>query len=139
MKTMGNYLQTDVTWYIYRRSLSTDAWVPEPLQSWHGIAEEDAYSQFKHEIYTFALAKHREYEDTKAIYLYQGNQRIVKALFDSETKQMQVWSTVIRQWLAAPEKLSQGRYPVHEKEFFNTYLKKHAWINAQTVTFVHQE
>lgn len=136
---MGNYLQTDDAWYVYRRSLSTDDWIPEPLQTWNKTTKEDALSQFKHEVYTFALAKHREYTDTKSIYLYHGNQRIMKALFDSETKQVEVWSTSIRQWLSLPEKLSSERYPKREQEFFNTYVKKHAWINAQTVTFVHQE
>tara|TARA_B110000093_G_scaffold97328_1_gene104931 strand:- start:492 stop:902 length:411 start_codon:yes stop_codon:yes gene_type:complete len=136
---MGNYLQTDATWYVYRRSLSTDDWIHDPLQSWSGINEEDAYSQFKHEVYSFALAKHTEYEDTKAIYLYCGGQRIAKALVDYETKQVEVCSSSIRQWLASPEKLAKQRYPEHEKEFFNTYLKKHAWKNTQTVTFVHQE
>lgn len=135
---MGNYLQTDATWYVYRRSLSTDDWIHDPLQSWSGITEKDAHSQFKHEVYSFALARHTEYEDTKAIYLYCGNQRIAKALLDSETKQVEVWSTSVRQWLAAPEKLSTGRYPEHQKDFFKQYQKKYAWVNAQTVTFVHQ-
>ena len=61
---MGNYIQSDMTWYVYRRALSSDAWIPAPLQTWGGITEDEALSKFKHEVFTFALAKHKEYEDT---------------------------------------------------------------------------
>jgi hypothetical protein len=136
---MGNYLGTDLTWYVYRRSLSTDEWIQTALQSWSGITEEDAISQFKHEVFTFALLKHTEYEDTKAIYLYHGSMRVAKALLDPETKQVEVWSSFIRQWIAAVETLAAQRYPKHEKEFFSKYVDKPAWITAQTITFVHKE
>jgi hypothetical protein len=136
---MGNYIQSDMTWYVYRRALSSDAWIPAPLQTWGGITEDEALSKFKHEVFTFALAKHKEYEDTKAIYLYRGNHRIVKALLDPETKQIEIWSPSIRQWLASEEKLAAQRYPKHEKAFFAKYLEKYAWINQQTITFVHKE
>lgn len=136
---MGNYIGTDMTWYVYRRSLSTDAWVPAPLQTWGGISEDDALSQFKHEIFTFALGKHTEYEDTKSIYLYRGSTRIVKAHLDPETKQVEVWSPYIRQLLSVEESLAAQRYPKHEKLFFSKYLTKYAWINPQTITFVHKD
>jgi hypothetical protein len=137
---MGNYLGgTDITWLVYRRALSSDEWVQAPLQTWGGITEEDALSQFKHEVYTFALSKHKDYEDTKAIYLYHGNTRIAKALLDPETKQIEVWSISIRQWLSNKEKLAAQRYPENEKTFYNNYHKKPAWKDAQTITFVHKE
>jgi len=136
---MGNYLQTDVTWYVYRRVLSTDEWVPEPLQKWTATTLEDALSQFKHEAYTFALGKHTGYVDTKAIYLYQGATRIAKVLLDMDSGQLEVWSTSIREWLASEEKLAPKRYPLLEKSFFTTYVKQHAWINTQSVTFVKKE
>jgi len=139
MISMGNFLETDETWYVYRRALSTDEWIPTALQSWGGVSPEDALSQFKHEVYTYALSKHTEYEDTKAIYLYHGNQRIVKAGLDPETRQVEVWSSSIREWLTSVEKLSPNRYPENEKAFFNKYVKEHAWINSQTITFVHKE
>tara|TARA_B100000780_G_C21066861_1_gene429070 strand:+ start:625 stop:1032 length:408 start_codon:yes stop_codon:yes gene_type:complete len=133
---MGNYLSTDVTWYVYRRALSTDEWVSVPLQSWTGIDYQLALRRFKHETYSFALGKHVEYTDTKAIYLYNGNVRIVKALLDPETSQLEIWSTAIREWLSLEEKLAPQRYPLLETEYFSKYVKKHAWINTQTVTFV---
>ena len=136
---MGNYLQTDVTWYTYRRVLSTDEWVPEPLQKWTATTLEDALSQFKHEAYTFALGKHTEYTDTKAIYLYQGTTRVAKVLLDVDSGQLEVWSTSIREWLASEEKLAPKRYPLLEKSFFTTYVKQHAWLNTQSVTFVKKE
>ena len=136
---MGNFLESDETWYIYRRALSTDEWIAAALQNWGGVSIEDALSRFKHEVYTYTLSKHTEYEDTKAIYLYRGNQRIAKAGLDPETKQVQVWSSSIREWLTSVEKLSPNRYPEYEKAFFNKYVKEHAWINSQTITFVHKE
>lgn len=136
---MGNTLHTDVSWYVYRRALSTDEWVKEPLHRWTAISMADAISQFKHEAYTFALAKHVEYEDTKAIYLYQGNARVAKALLDVETNQLELWSTSIREFLACPEKLAPKRYPMLEKAFFEKYVEQYAWINTQSVTFVRKK
>lgn len=136
---MGNVLQTDVTWYVYRRVLSTDEWVAEPLQKWTAITLETALARFKHEMYTFSLSKHVEYEDTKAIYLYQGSARVAKALLDPETSQVKIWSTSIREWLSMAEELAPKRYPLLERNFFATYVKQHAWINTQTITFIKKE
>ena len=136
---MGNVIGTDMTWYIYRRVLSTDEWVYAPLQCWTGIDNEQALKQFKHEVYTFALGKHVEYEDTKSIYLYRGSTRVGKALVDPDTRQVEVWSVSIREWLACEENLAHQRYPLHEKAFFSKFHNEHAWINALTVTFVRRE
>jgi len=135
---MGNYLQSDMTWYIYRRALSTDEWVSTPLQCWKVSSSEDALAMFKHEVYSFVLRKHTEYEDTKSIYLYQGNIRIAKAHIDTESKQVEIWSTAIREWLASVEKLPPERYPVQEDPFFSKYLKRHAWVSSQAITFVYK-
>ena len=136
---MGNYLSSDMNWHVYRRALSTDEWTPAALQTWGALSLEDALSQFKHEVFTFALSKHTEYEDTKAIYLYHGNHRIAKAQLDSETKQLEVWSTSIREWLNCSEMLASQRYPKYETTFFSKYVKEYAWMNTQTITFVHKE
>lgn len=136
---MGNYIYRDISWYVYRRVLSSDSWVQAPLQTWSGKTLEDALALFKHEVYTFALARHTEYEDTKAIYLYNGNMRIAKALLDPETKQITVWSSSIREFVNSSEKLAPQRYPEHENTFFERYSKKHAWVNPQTITFVHKD
>ena len=136
---MGNTLSSDVTWYLYRRCLSSDSWVQAPLQCWPGTSMEDALKQFKHEVYTFALGRHKEYEDTKSIYLYQGTTRIAKCHLDPETRQLEVWSTAIREWLASEEKLAPQRYPVYEKVFFQKYVKQHAWVSPQSITFVCKE
>ena len=136
---MGNILSTDITWYLYRRCLSTDEWVAAPLQCWPGNSLEEVLSFFKHEVYTFALSRHKEYSDTKSIYLYQGSTRIAKAHLDQETRQLEVWSVSIREWLASPETLAPQRYPLLEKAFFGKYVKQHAWVNPQTVTFVRKD
>ena len=71
--------------------------------------------------------------------MYHGSTRIAKALLDPETKQIEVWSTSIRQWLSSKEKLATQRYPENEKTFYINYHKKPAWKDAQTITFVHKE
>ena len=133
---MGNYLQGESTWYVYRRVLSTDEWVSTPLQEWPGIDMETALSRFKHEAYSFALSKHVEYADTKSIYLYSGRTRVSKAYIDPENKQLEVWSTSIREWLASKEELAPQRYPLLEVEFFSKHVHKHAWIDTQSITFI---
>ena len=99
----------------------------------------DAIAQFKHEAYSFSLSKHVEYEDTKAIYLYQGSARVAKALLDVETSQLELWSTSIRELLASPEKLAPKRYPLLEAAFFEKYVKQYAWVDTQSVTFVRKK
>ena len=133
---MGNYLQTETTWYVYRRCLTTDEWVSTALQEWHNITLEIALKRFKHEVYTFALGKHVEYSDTKSIYLYNGKTRVAKAHQDSESGQMDIWSTSIREWLVSTEELAPQRYPLLEVDFFSKHVQKHAWIDTQTITFV---
>jgi len=133
---MGNYLQTDQTWYVYRRVLSTDEWSSAPLQVWSGIEQDVALARFKHEAYAFALSKHVDYEDTKSIYLYQGSTRMAKVHFDVQTCQVEIWSSSIREWLACEEKLAKSRYPLLLSAFHQKYYKKYAWVNTQTVTFL---
>lgn len=133
---MGNYLTNDSNWHIYRRALSTDEWVNVPLQKWPGIEPDEALSRFKHEAFSFALAKHTEYVDTKAIYLYNGNSRVAKALLDPESGQLQIWSTAIRQWLNLEEKLAPKRYPLLQTEYFSKYVQKYAWIDTQSIAYV---
>ena len=133
---MGNYIQSDANWYVYRRVLSTDQWVAKPTQIWGNISQEDALSFFKHEAYTFVLSQHVDYEDTKSIYLYNGSSRVAKVHLDPSSGQVEIWSTAIREWLGCEEKLPKRRYPILRDTFHEQYVKKHAWINTQTITFI---
>lgn len=134
---MGNYFSQDQTFYVYRRTLTTDVWVSTPLHTW-ATTLEDALSQFKHETFSFSLAKHKEYADTKAIYLYCGSERIAKTMVEQDTNQVTVWSTSIREWLTSNEKLTPDRYPLMNAVFFKRYSNKHAWINQQTIVYVQK-
>jgi len=136
---MGNYLQTNVVWYVYRRTLNTDQWISEPVQVWEGIVEDDALGQFKHEAWAFSLGKYDYKEDTKAIYLYCGSERVAKVLLDQETGQVNVWSTKIREWVQRDEKLAKLRYPIQEANFFKLYHKNYAWADPQTISFVKKD
>lgn len=135
---MGNF-QTDLNWYVYRRAQSTDEWIKKPLHHWGDIQLDEALARFKHEVYTFVLEKHMSYEDTKTIYLYQGSERIAKAFLNKETKQLEIRSSSIREWLTCTENVSQKRMPPYKDSFFKLYLDKHTWIDPQTVAFASKE
>jgi hypothetical protein len=110
--------------------------VSKPTQTWGNIGQDDALSRFKHEAYAFVLGKHVDYEDTKSIYLYLGSTRVAKVHLDPSSGQVEVWSAAIREWIACEEKLPQKRYPMLMDAFRAKYVKQHAWINTQTITFV---
>lgn len=137
-KHMGNTLQTDTNWYIYRRHLSTDEWCKTPLHTWSDIQLDDALCRFKHEIFTYALSRHIQYEDSKAIYLYQGNTRVCKASLCPDTKQIEIWSTSIREWLTCKEQICSTKYPPYMTDFFKKYTSNHTWINTQTIAFAYK-
>ena len=132
---MGNHLQTDTNWYVYRRVLSTDEWVYNPVRQWNDILLEEALSCFKHEVYTFALDKDMSYADSKAIYLYHGTERVSKASIDRENHQLEIWSKSVREWLTCSEQTSSSRTPKYATSFFKQFVANHAWLNPQTIVF----
>lgn len=136
--TMGNHLQTDTQWYVYRRVLSTDKWVYDPVHQWNDILLEEALSRFKHEVYTFALGTDISYADSKAIYLYHGHVRVAKACVNLENHQLELWSKSIREWLTCPEQVSNKPSPKYATSFFKKFVAKHAWLNPQTIAFPHK-
>ena len=138
---MGNYLalNNDVVWYVYRRTLQTDQWVKEPIQVWEGQEASVALRLFKHEVYAFSLGKYDYKDDTKAIYLYRGNERIAKVLLNRETNQVNVWSTMIREWVESEEQLPKLRYPVQQPNFLKRYHQKFAWLDSQTISYIQKE
>ena len=136
--TMGNHLQTDTQWYVYRRVLSTDQWVYEPVHQWNDIPLEEALSRFKHEVYTFALDADMSYVDSKAIYLYHGHVRVAKVWMNLENQQLELWSNSIREWLTCSEQVSKEPSPNYATSFFKKFVAKHAWLNPQTIAFPHK-
>lgn len=136
---MGGYVSTNDTWFVYRRSFETDTWINEALQTWEGVTVGVALSHFKHEAYAFSLGKYDYKEDTKCIYLYKGNDRVAKVLYDRETEQIIVWSSMIREWIKCEESLPKLRYPIQQANFFRTFHTKFAWVNSQTITFVKKD
>jgi|TARA_B110000091_G_scaffold204012_1_gene238205 hypothetical protein len=132
---MGNTLQNDKNWYIYRRHLSTDEWCHTPLHTWSDIPLDEALSLFKHEVFTYALSRHVQYEDCKSIYLYHGFTRVGKASLCPKTTQLEVYSTSIREWLTCKEQLSSTKSPPYLTAFFQKYTSSHTWLNTQTIAF----
>ena len=104
---MGNTLISDDKFYIYKRQLSSDVLISDPVHTLTNITEVEALSIFKHETYCFGL-NNSQYIDTKAIYLYHGSTRIGKAIIKSENKQLEIWSSAIRQYLQCEEKSQNG-------------------------------
>ena len=136
---MGQLLSTfQDQWYVYKRIRSTDHWSKEPTKQWEGISLEDALKYFKHETWAFALEKYPEYENTKAIYLYNGNTRVAKSLIDAESSQLNIWSPHIREWLSHAERLPKNRYPLLQSIMFRKYIDKHGWVDSQTISYVIQ-
>ena len=136
---MGNtLLNNDNKYYVYRRQLSNDNWVKEPVVVLGKINETEALSFFKHEAYCFGI-DNTNYHDTKAIYLYCGNTRIAKVTI-SENNQMEIWSNAIRQYLKCGEKSHQvGRQIKYERLFFNKFVKSHVWLDLQTVAYARDQ
>ena len=68
-------VQSTYAWYIYSRDAATDGWNRDPLLT----SEENPIGKFKHMVWSFALQTSSEYKSYKALYLYNGSTRIIKA------------------------------------------------------------
>jgi|TARA_B110000208_G_scaffold175841_1_gene221736 hypothetical protein len=132
---MGNSFPiTDNNYYIYKRIASTDVWDIAPALTMK-TSKIEALSAFKHEVYCFGLGNSK-YIDTKAIYLYHGKTRISKAVMNSENKQLEIWSTAVRQYIRCDEKSQQtGKTIKYERLFQNKFQENFVWINSQKIGF----
>jgi len=132
---MGNSLSViDNNYYIYKRIASTDVWDIAPALTMK-TSKIEALSAFKHEVYCFGLVNSK-YIDTKAIYLYHGKTRISKAVMNSENKQLEIWSTAVRQYIRCDEKSQQtGKTIKYERLFQNKFQENFVWINSQKIGF----
>jgi hypothetical protein len=132
---MGNTIVSDNKYYVYRRQLSSDAFINEPILTLNTCEELEALSIFKHETYCFGL-NNSKYIDTKAIYLYHGSKRICKAIIQSENKQLEIWSSAIRQYLQCEEKSAKAGKPIkYCRLFHNKYQENYVWLDTQTIGF----
>tara|TARA_B110000879_G_scaffold179674_1_gene235770 strand:+ start:67 stop:480 length:414 start_codon:yes stop_codon:yes gene_type:complete len=133
---MGNSLAvTDNNYYIYRRKSSNDCWEPIPIITFKNISEIEALSTFKHEIYCFGL-ENSKYVDTKAIYLYHGRTRVSKAIINSQNKQLEIWSSAIRQYIQCGEQShNPGKTIKYERLFRNKFQANYVWLDSQRIGF----
>jgi len=69
------YGQSRYMWYIYSRDNESDSWNREPLY----VSETPPIGEFKHLTWNLALQTSPRYTSYKALYLYHGNTRLVKA------------------------------------------------------------
>lgn len=68
-------LQSNYTWYIYSRDATSNSWNPEPIYT----SQKKSIGIFKHFVWRFALQNNADFQSYKAIYLYQGSTRHIKA------------------------------------------------------------
>lgn len=74
MYVMGA-IHSNYTWYVYSRDLERESWNKQPLLTF----DKKNLGAFKHLVWRFALQDGESFETYKAIYLYQGSTRYVKA------------------------------------------------------------
>jgi hypothetical protein len=67
-------IHSNYTWYVYSRDFITDSWNKKPIYTF----EKENLGIFKHFVWLFAL-QDSSYKNLKAIYLYQGSTRYIKA------------------------------------------------------------
>lgn len=110
-------------WYIYSRDSRSESWNSEPLQ----CADSQNLGTFKHMVWKFALQKSNTMNSCKAIYLYNGSTRYIKAelikpLIDNYYKlEMEFKDEGIAQvWDHIEEQTVNGCF--YEETFMNHYV-----------------
>ena len=120
--TMGSVLGRvhDNDFRAYRRSAIDDLYAPVETQRWDNITLELALARFKHEVFAYCLEAY-EYVDTKAIYLYHGNARLLRAQVDPEQFHLTITGSVTKPFVGAPEALGVTREILMHKHFVRKY------------------
>ena len=138
MGNISSYISSEKAFTIYKRRIDTDAYDPEPTQTWNNITKASAFGQFKHEMYAYALGKYVYNNNTKAIYLYYGSTRLIRVSIVNN--QVVVESKYdLAEFLEAPETLSPGRAPLLQRSFEKTWFRNYARLNVDSVGWVKNE
>lgn len=135
---MGNatsYIYQNKSFYVYKRRVDTDAYVSEPVQTWDRIEKSDALARFKHELYAMALQKYNYDVNTKAIYLYYGSTRLVRAAIVNNQVVIES-SDDLQELLSAGEQLAPGRGPLIEAHFERQWFRNYARLSVNSVGYV---
>ena len=135
---MGNYssyILAEKAFYVYKRRIDTDGYEQKHVQMWQTIEKSEALSRFKHEVYAFSLNKYGYCKNTKAIYLYYGSTRLLRAGIINN--QVVIESTqCLPEFLESQESLPPGRAPLLKKEFEKNWFRNYARLNVHSVGFV---
>ena len=135
---MGNYssyVLSAKAFYVYKRRIDTDSYEKDHVQMWQTIEKAEALSRFKHELYAFSLGKYDYDDNTKAIYLYYGGTRLIRA--GIVNNQVVIESNqCLPEYLECNETLPPGRAPLLKKEFEKNWFRNYARLNVHTVGFV---
>jgi len=122
---------------LYTRNISTDKYNEKTI--FHIEQNErfniiHAIGCFKHEMFAFAMGK---LEDTKAIYLYEDNWRIAKAIrtgndtFDIIFRN----NTYKKMWYDTEERLPPKRWPLLERSFDKVFQTSE---KSDTILYVNR-
>jgi hypothetical protein len=136
---MGNatsYIYSNKSFYVYKRRIDTDAYVSEPVQTWDNIEKSDALARFKHEFYAMALQKYGYDVNTKAIYLYYGSTRLVRAAIVNNQVVIEAASQELQELLSAGEQLAPSRGPLVESQFERQWFRNYARLSVNSVGYV---
>ena len=135
--TLNYVLSSNNDWYVYKRLKENNKYSKEPEQTWRNISKETAINRFKHEIMAYALQKY-EYTDTKAIYLYINNTRVIRV--ENIHNQIVIESKkLLQSFIEAQEELAPSRYPLLNEKFHGKYCKNYARLDVYKIAYILNE
>ena len=135
--TLNYVMSTNNDWFVYKRLKENNKYSKDPEQTWRNISKETAINRFKHEIMAYALDKY-EYTDTKAIYLYINNTRVIRV--ENINNQVVIESKKLLQaFIEATEELPPSRYPLLKDKFHENYCKNYARLDVYKIAYILNE
>lgn len=135
MGQVTSYITSEKAFYVYKRRVDTDGYQSEPIQVWKNIEKSEALSRFKHEVFAFSLQKYTYDNNTKAIYLYYGSTRLVRAGIVNNQVVIESQHD-LQSYLETVETLSPGRAPLMQKHFEKNWFRNYARLDVNKVGFV---
>jgi hypothetical protein len=131
--TLNYVMSSNNDWFVYKR-LKNNKYSKEPEQTWRNISKETAINRFKHEIMAYVLNKY-EYTDTKAIYLYINNTRVIRV--ENINNQVVIESKkLLQEFIEATEELPPSRYPMVSDKFHEKYCKNYARLDVYKIAYI---
>ncbi len=133
-----SYVMNDTVWYVYTRRLDTDSYNSKPCQTWKNIGLKTALARFKHEQYAYSLGLCGYDKNTKAIYLYCGNTRMLRCGIMNNQVVVESQSHLLP-FLESKEEIAPGRGKELFVKFQDKWFKNYARLSMTSVGYVLNE